>query len=415
LERKRGLSDSVRSAAEARGRFFYGYIVVMASVVVMTLTFGVNYSFGVFFNSLRDEFGWTKAVTSGAYSIVTFLAGFLGIFAGRFSDRFGARVVTFAGGLFLGAGCLLMSRITAAWQFYLIYALVVPAGIGGVWPSLTSTVPKWFMVRRGLMTGVVASGVGIGILVVPPVVSRLLPVYGWRASYVILGISSLVLILGSAALVRPDPHQRCPAVRGRHAPEQRDGVLSYGEVAHNRDFWTLCLIYFCFGVSLHTVMVHLVPHAVEMGIPLRTAAELMIFVGGASIMSKLVAGAISDRIGVRLSLAYNFGLLIIGLLWLQIAGSLWALRLFAFALGFAYGGIMTMQPLLSAELFGLTSLGLILGGISFVYATGSAAGPLLSGYVFDLTGSYSIAFLICTVLDVLALVLVLRMIVRKKA
>jgi MFS family permease len=411
--------DSKASDTTTKSTFFYGYIVVLVSMVVMTMTFGVNYTFGVFFTPLRAEFGWTKAVTSAAYSILTFVAGFLGIFAGRLTDRFSAKVVSVAGGCFLGLGCILLSQISAAWQLYLIYGLVISAGIGGVWPSLTATVPKWFVVRRGLMSGIVVSGVGIGILVVPQLISRFIPEYGWRNSYIILGISSLAFIVTAAMFMRRDPHQRGQSLYGeervrKEEKPERVRMLSYREMVHNQSFWRVCIIYFCFGISLHTVMVHIVPHAIETGIPLNTAAELIAVIGGSSILSKLVTGAISDRIGVKLSLAYNFMLLIGDLLWLQVAGSLWTLRAFAFGFGFAYGGIMTLQSVLSAELFGLGSLGLILGSVTFVYTIGSAVGPLLSGYIFDVTGSYSIAFSVCTILDVVALAVVLTTLGRRR-
>ena len=404
--------DSKALHTTTKSPFFYGYIMVLVSTVVMTTTFGLNYSFGVFFTPLRAEFGWTKAVTSAAYSILTFFSGVLGIFAGRLTDRFSAKGVSIAGGCFLGLGCILLSQISAAWQFYLIYGLVISSGIGGVWPSLTATVPKWFIRRRGLMSGIVASGVGIGILVVPPLISRLVPAYGWRNSYIILGISSWLFIVTAAMFMRRDPHQRGQSLYGEETVTKEEKpetvrMLSYREMVHNRYFWRVCIIYFCFGVSLHTVMVHIVPYAIETGIPLKTAAELIAVIGGSSILSKLIIGAISDRIGVKLSLAYNFILLLADLLWLQVTGSLWTLRAFAFAFGFAYGGIMTLQSILSAELFGLNSLGLILGSVNFLYTIGSAVGPILSGYIFDVTSSYSIAFFVCTMLEAVALGVVL--------
>jgi len=394
-------------------KFFYGYIVVLVSTVVMTFTFGVNYSFGVFFTPLRAEFGWTKAVTSAAYSLLTFLAGFLGIFAGRLTDRFSAKVVSIVGGCSLGLGCILMSQIHAAWQFYLIYGLVLAAGIGGPWPSLTATVPKWFVQRRGLMTGIVASGTGIAAIIVPPLISRLIQVYGWRDSYILLGASSLVFIVIAAMFMRRDPHQMGQSLYGedRVSQERKTQTLrmpSYREMLHHRQFWKICVIYFCFGFTLHTIMVHIVPHAIESGILPETAAGLMAMIGASSIVSKVMIGTISERIGVKSSLAYSFILLLAALLWLQVAGSLWALRGFASAFGIAYGGIMTLQSVLSAELFGLSSLGLILGSVTFVYTLGSAIGPLLSGYLFDVTRSYSIAFILCAILAAVALGVVLR-------
>jgi predicted MFS family arabinose efflux permease len=221
-----------------------------------------------------------------------------------------------------------------------------------------------------------------------------------------------VFIVTAAMFMRRDPHQNGQSLYGEERirkEEKPETVrkLSYREMVHNQYFWRVCIIYFCFGVSLHTVMVHIVPHAIETGIPLKSAAELIAVIGGSSILSKLLVGAISDRIGVKLSLACNFILLIADLLWLQVAGSLWTLRAFAFAFGFAYGGIMTLQSVLSAKLFGLGSLGLILGSVTFLYAIGSAVGPLLSGYIFDVTSSYSIAFFVCTILEAVALGVVL--------
>lgn len=408
------------SFSPPRPTFFYGYVIVFVSTVVMTMTFGVNYSFGIFFTPLRAEFGWTKVVTSIAYSVLTFLAGFLGIFAGRFTDRFSAKMVSLCGGCFLGLGCILLSRITAAWQFYLIYGLVVSAGIGGVWPSLTATVPKWFLRGRGLMIGIVASGTGIGTMIVPPLASRLISGYGWRSAYVILGVFTLVFVVVAALFMRRDPHQMGQLLYGGGEGEQRRNGqvardLSYREMAHDRHMRMVCFIYFCFGFSLHTVMVHIVPYAIENGIPPETAAGLMAVAGGASVLSKLVVGAVSDRIGVRWSLAYNFILLMAALLWLQATGSLSALRAFAFAFGFAYGGIMALQSVLSADLFGLSSLGLILGSVTFIYTIGSAVGPLLSSYLFDVTRSYRIAFFICVLLDGAALAVILISLGRKRS
>jgi MFS family permease len=257
------------------------------------------------------------------------------------------------------------------------------------------------------MIGIVASGTGIGTMIVPPLAGHLILRYGWRSAYVILGILALVLITLAALFMRRDPHRMGERLYGEDGPEPGPvlpaaGALSYREMALDRQMQMVSLIYFCFGFSLHTVMVHLVPHAIEGGIPPETAAGLMAVAGGASVLSKLMVGAISDRIGVRCALAANFILLILALVWLQAAGSLSALRAFAFAFGFAYGGIMALQSVLSADLFGLSSLGLILGSVTFIYTIGSAVGPLLSSYLFDVTRSYRVAFLICALLDVLA-------------
>ncbi|MDP2917177.1 MAG: MFS transporter [Dehalococcoidia bacterium] len=408
------------SRTTTRPLFFYGYVIVFVAIIVFMMTFGANYTFGVFFKPLSTEFGWTKAVTSSAYSILTISAGFLGIFAGRLTDRFSVRIVSIVMGCFLGIGYILMSQINAIWQMYLIYALIIAPGLGGVWPALTSIVPRWFALRRGLMMGVAASGVGIGTLVLPPVISRFIPVYGWRTSYIIMGAFALTVIVLASLFLKRDPHQTGQPLYGedklkpdRKPPET--GTLSLRQVVRSHLFWMVCLIYFLFGFSLHTIMVHIVPHAIETGIQPETAAELLGIIGATTVVSKLVVGSVSDRLGIKLSLVYNFILLTAGLLWLQAATDLWTLRGFAIAFGFSYGGIMTLQSLLAAELFGLSSLGLIVGCVSFIYTIGSATGPVLSGYIFDVTGSYKVAFLICAILEAAALTVVLTTLGKRKS
>ena len=150
-------------AATGKPKFFYGYVIVAVAFIIMMLTFGLNYTFGVFFKPLLAEFGWTKAVTSAGYSLTTVVAGFWGIFAGRLTDRFGSKVVGIAGGCFLGLGFLLMSRIDAVWQFYLFFGIFI--GIGSsVFVPLLSTVARWFARKRSTMTGVVVAGSGVASL-----------------------------------------------------------------------------------------------------------------------------------------------------------------------------------------------------------------------------------------------------------
>ena len=118
-----------------KGVFFYGYVIVFSCFVIMVLTFGINYSFGIFFKPLLNEFGWTRAATSAAYSLSLVVSGLLGIFAGRLGDSFGPRIIGILTGALLCAGLLLLSRIQNLWQFYLFYSVIVAAGIGGCWPG----------------------------------------------------------------------------------------------------------------------------------------------------------------------------------------------------------------------------------------------------------------------------------------
>ena len=194
-------------AAGAPEGFFYGYTVAAAATFIMVLVFSVHYSFGVFFLPLLNEFSWTRAMTAGAFSAVWVAQGLLAIVMGGLNDRLGPRLVLTVCGVLIGSGYLLMSQVSAVWHLYLFYGVIVGAGLGGTFVPLTSTTARWFVVRRGLMTGIVTAGVGIGALVGPPTVSALISGYDWRVSYLILGTVVLVGVTLAAQFLRRDPAQ----------------------------------------------------------------------------------------------------------------------------------------------------------------------------------------------------------------
>jgi OFA family oxalate/formate antiporter-like MFS transporter len=389
-----------------KSRFFYGYTVVIAGLLIMMATMGLNYTFGIFFKPLISEFGWSRAVTSAAYSIMTITAGFLGIFAGRLSDRFGTRIVSTISGACLGTGFILMSQVTELWQVYLIYSVIVAAGIGACWPIILPLVPKWFITRKGLMTGILSSGVGLGIITGPPLASWLIYNLDWRSAYIIIGSIGLVVTVAAAQLLRDSPKQKGQRPYGEDTakPEALAAInqgMEFHKAVRTGQFAIMCAIYFCFGFCLHSVMVHIVPHATEFKIDATTAAIIMSIIGIGSIAGKLLVGGASDRIGVRTSLITSFIVLFIAFGWLQFAREFWMFCIFGIIFALGYGGVMSMQSLMSAQLFGLRSPAAILGVISFIYTIGGSVGPFLTGYIFDLTSSYNLAFLIAAIMAII--------------
>ena len=170
--------ESLPSIRSKKPGFFYGYVIVAAAFSIVIIAHGAQYTFGIFFKPILTEFGWTSAATSGAFSLYLVLWGLLSIFVGRLNDSFGPRIVMTASGFFLGLGYLLMSQVSVLWQLYLFYGVIIAIGMSGAWVPLISTVPKWFVKRRGLMTGIVTSGSGIGTILLSLAASRLISVYG---------------------------------------------------------------------------------------------------------------------------------------------------------------------------------------------------------------------------------------------
>ncbi len=393
-----------------RPKFFYGYVVVALAFLIMVITGGTMYTFGVFFKPLADGFGWTSAATSGAFSLQMILHGLFYILTGRLNDRFGPRVVVSACCLLLGAGYLLMSQISDIWQLYLFYGVVIGIGMSGAFVPLGSTVARWFVKRKGAMIGIAVAGISAGTMIMPPVASWLISNYGWRTSYAVIGLTVLVITISAAQFLRRDPSQMRllpygqSEVQGESSNLEVLGVSLQGAM-HTRQFWLLCVVFLSFGVFQTAIMVHIVPHAIELGISATAAANIFAVIGGLGIVGRIVMGGTSDRIGCRAALVICFVLLTATLAWLLVAKELWMLHLFAAVFGFGYGGVSALMPPTVAEVFGLRSHGVILGVTTFVGTAGCAVGAVMAGSVFDITGSYQVAFLICVALSIIGIIL----------
>ena len=394
---------------DTKPKLFYGYIVVAAAVLILTITQGTYYSFGVFFKPLAEDFGWTRAMTSGAFSLMVLLHGFLYIFTGRLNDTIGPRFVLTVTGFFLGLGYILLSQINTLWQLYLFYGVIVAVGMSGGYIPMLSTASRWFVKRRGLMTGIVAAGTGLGTLLVPPVANWLISEYDWRTSYMVMGIASIIVIVIAAQFLKRDPSQVGQLPYGQEE-EKVKGTnpasigLSLKEAIRTRSFWIFALAMASFGFCLFVIMVHIVPYATDIGISATKAASILAVIGASGIVGRVSFGGLSDRLGNKRTFIICFVLVAITLILLMIAKELWLFYLFAAVFGLAYGGWATVMAPLVADLFGLRSHGVILGSATFGATIGGAIGPIVAGSIFDVTGSYQLAFIISIILSIIGLV-----------
>ena len=260
------------------------------------------------------------------------------------------------------------------------------------------------------MTGIVLAGVGIGQLIGPPVISRLIAAYDWRLSYVIMGGVVLIVMVAAAQFMRRDPSQKGQLPYGANEVKQEGlvkeaGAFSLKEAAGTAQFWISFMILFCYGFCIFGIIVHIVPHVIELEISAVTAANILAAMGGVSILGSYAMGGLGDRIGNRQVFIIGFILLAASLFWLIPAREVWILYLFAAVFGFAMGGMGAVESPLVAWLFGLRSHGLIYGVVHIGFTAGAAVGPFLMGYIFDLTGSYQVAFLVCGVVGVVGIIM----------
>jgi len=380
-------------------KLFYGYIIVVVSLLMLFVMHGVSSSWGIFLSSLEQEFGWSRAAISGAHSLGFLLAGIFSILLGGVSDRLGSRMIMTVGGIVFALGCFLMSRVTAMWQVYLFYGVLVSLWGSPANVSLLSTTMRWFSSKRGLMSGIVKVGTGLGIMIIPVLSSHLIGNYGWRTTFVILSLICLVVVVPLAQLLRRDPSQKGLRPYGESTEraaglKPEDAGFTPRQAFRVRQFWIVCATFFFMWYCGNGLLVHLAPHAIDMGVSPAHAARLISIIGGASIVGRLVIGFAGDKAGNRRMLTLCFIIVVASVSWLLLSLQLWQLYLFAAVYGFAHGGFFALISPLIAELFGTRSHGTLFGIASFFGMSGGAFGPLVAGRIFDVTGSYHLAFLL---------------------
>ena len=387
------------NAPARRPRFFYGYNIIASAFVIQILTWGLYNSYGVFFSPLLDEFGWSRATIAGAASVSQFLVGVGAAFMGRLNDRFGPRLLMTYTGVMVGIGFFLMYWTSSVWQLYLFQGFIVGIGISGVDVVLLSTTARWFSRRRGMMSGIVKVGTGVGIVVAPLVLAWLISTSGWRQTYLIVGITLFVLTVLAAQVLRRDPARMGLLPDGAPVRKVTDITraekgYAFREVLGQRAFWMMCLMFFSTFFCTYSLIVHFAPAVVLFGQTEAVGALMVSVLGGASIGGRLLLGFINDKIGSRRSMLLLLTVFVASFVLLQAATSVWLLALFAVLYGFCHGGFYTLVSPLVAEYFGIRSHGAIFGIMIFCGGVGGSLGPFITGAMVDASGSFAGPFLL---------------------
>jgi len=402
------MTDRPAAPSLVKFKIFYGYIIVASLFFVMMVILGGNGCFGVFLKPISDEFNWSRATVSAAFSLNSLLSGIFGIYAGKLNDRFGPRLLLTICGILVGGGFLLMSVIHQIWQLFFFYGVLIGLGMSGGYVPTLSTVARWFTARRSLMSGIVLIGLSIGTLAAAPVSNSLIVHYGWRQAYLILGAFILVVAVIAAQFLKREPATLKLKPYGENLPYGQPNVtlgVTLREALITRQFWTIICMEFAFGAVLMTVLVHLVPHVNDLKIPMSTAAAVLAVASGVSIAGRLTLGPAADRLGNRAIYMIGFLLLSACLIWLIFIKDTLSLFICAGLFGLAYGGVDSSESPILAWLFGIKNHGLIFGSSTLSFTIGAAIGPFLAGYIFDTWKSYQAAFIIMAVLSLLGFVL----------
>jgi MFS family permease len=390
----------------------YGWIIAVIACVILISHGLIIYTFGIFLRPLTIEFGWERGALSLALSMALLVTGGFGIIAGRLSDKYGPRPLLTASGILIGISFFLLSQISSLWQVYLIWGLLLSVAMGCGFVPVTSTIPRWFIKRGGIAMGITFTGFGLGGVISPPLAQWLIETYDWRQAYIILGLITFIIVTllsqfmkHSPQRIGQKPYGENGTVEDKQTEPSTPDALTFKQAIKTWHFWIFGILIFSFTFVIQVVIVHIVPHAIDIGISASIAASIVSILAATSLIGRNLVGFVSDKIGVRQAISVSLVIVVLALIWLFFSGDIWMFYLFAVFYGIAYGGVTPLEVLLTGELFGLKFLGMILASLIFFGTVGGAAGPPLAGYIFDITGSYNLAFIICIILGTLAVVL----------
>ncbi|MBI2853823.1 MAG: MFS transporter [Chloroflexi bacterium] len=412
------LPSTKNSSAQGEANAYPWVVAGLAAMLLFTANASTG-TFGVFFKPIAEQFDWSRGIVSIAIVIRSLAIAILVMPAGHLYDRYGPRGVILPCFLLLAIGFLLTSKVATVWHFYLAQGLIMGAGTADPFVCLVSTIAKWHDRRRGLALGIASAGVGLGTVFFSPLAASLIVTRGWEQASVVLGLLTLVIAVPASLFVKDPPLVRNQSDETTSAEEMGsrrrgrnkgvfDVIRSLPHLLQNRQFSSLFAVFALFYVGIYLVINHLVNYVTDTGMGTLVAATMMSVAGIASIAGRLVMGPISDRISTRADAATCCSLVIIALvlLPLKVEPLMWvAAALF----GVGWGGASPLIPAITADYFGTNDLATKTGAFIVAANLGSAAGPWMGGFLFDLTNGYLWSLLLSAVMTTVGLVIVLRL------
>ena len=377
--------------------------------LTLALAYGIWYSYSVILVALLEEFGWSRSVLAGAFSVFTLVHGGVNPVIGALCLRAGPLRVMAAGGVAMGLALFADSFISTPAQLYLGFSVATALAVAAAgWVPALVYVQREFQDRLGVSIGIVSAGVGVGMFLVVPLTQLLIGAFGWRTAFQVLGGLSVAWIVPASLWLMRHPIERekqgqTPAKQNR---EKAGSDPTLAQAMRTEPFWLLMAAFFFGNLCSQTLHVHQVAHLVDQGLAAMVAASVVGVVGLASIFGKVGGGWLADRMerevvyvaGIAIMAASAFALLALG-----ASPSPWAAYGYAVLLGVGYSVTASLTPVMVSDRFSGPHYGAIVGAGLMGAAVGSALGPWLAGRLYDATGSYTIAFLIAAACAVAAM------------
>lgn len=395
--------------------FFYGWIVVALTFTVALNGAGVRSALAVLIRPLEAEFGWSRAAISSAAAVTLIMLGVAAPLSGWLLDRFGPRRVILGALSLLVIGVTGTSYVQEIWQLVLLWGVIVGLGAGGTASVLGASIAhRWFVARRGLTLGILNSASSTGQLIFLPIMMALVVMAGWRSGLMIYVVVSVALMLLIWLWMRDDPSdvglepygseeeaavveetQRFGRTSTVALADVRGDDISLSDAVKTSNFWLLCGSFFvCGGTANGLIGTHLIPHAIDQGIPEVTAAATVGVMGAMNFVGTLTSGYLTDKIDPRKLLSSVFVLRGVALFILPYVESFVGLFIFAVIYGLDWFATVPPTITLAGKAFGKHAIGRVYGWIYLSHQIGGALSAIGAGAIVTLYGEYYWAFFI---------------------
>jgi MFS family permease len=414
-----------------RKKVFYGWWIIAVATILNGFAGAVFFlGLTMFFKPISSDFGWTAAMTSIPFMLKGSEMGIGALVVGFLVDRVGARKLMIPGWLAVAAGFLWMSTMSSLGEFIGSFSLVAIGISFAVPATISAVVANWFLKKRSRAMTIVMVGMDAGALLIPAMAWSIVQ-YGWRETLVIMAICALVIGVPLSLVFRHKPEQygylpdgqkasstgnatqitdnRLPKDLVKPVPVTSSVNLSAMSALKTRAFWFICIAMLFSQASISAVQVHIAPYLENVGFAAVIAATWVMAVNLCVPIGRLGFGFAGDFTNKKYLMAAGIALQIIGLLIFSFinADRIWLIVLFILTFAIGCGGPIILRVALQADYFGTRSYGAIFGLMSTVISLGGLASPYITGWIFDVTGSYSQAWQLIALVSIPAIPLIL--------
>ena len=398
----------------------YAWIILAVGFGLQAISAAMRLAFGTFVEPLAETYAWDKGSIGLAYAIQFVSSAIFAPIAGWLGEVYGVRRTLYGGVVLFTLGMVLTGTMTELWQFYLYYGVIVGGAISILAVPLVASVTYWFKTRQGLAVGILMSSLGVGPFLAAPVLVYLIMIIGWGLAIALTGAASGLIMLALVTRFYRSPADRNmrPYGAGDDEPvapksdrtiDKARAVAFFQRARGTLNFWNLVNIHFLGCVGHSIIIVYATSIAIQRGIEPILAAGVVSIFAAISIFTRFLTPLLSDHKDPKILMAVSYGLQGATVFMLLGADTVWEFYLFAVIFGLGYGGEGSIFPLLNRRYYPDAPVGTAYGWQMFGAGFGMALGGWTGGYLFDLTGTYTLTIIISAAASLGGMVSILRL------